>query len=98
MTDAPVAVRTEVDGRVLIVTIDRPRVRNAVDRPTADALTAAFRTFDGDDELAVAVLTGGRAARSVRAPTSGRSPIRKRDAPTASTPRVTGRWAPPAWC
>lgn len=51
-------VRTDrVDG-VLTVTIDRPEVRNAVDRPTADALEAAFRAFDADDELAVAVLTG----------------------------------------
>ena len=51
-------VRTEVDGSVLTVTIDRPEVRNAVDRSTADALAAAFRAFDGDDSLSVAALTG----------------------------------------
>jgi enoyl-CoA hydratase len=51
-------VRTHVDGPVLVVTIDRPEVRNAVDRPAADALAAAFRAFDTDDSLAVAVLTG----------------------------------------
>ncbi|MEZ5264739.1 MAG: crotonase/enoyl-CoA hydratase family protein [Acidimicrobiales bacterium] len=51
-------VRTERDGPVLIVTIDRPEVRNAVDRPTAERLADAFRAFDGDDELAAAVLTG----------------------------------------
>ena len=51
-------VRTERDGDVLVVTIDRPEVRNAVDRPTAEALSAAFRSFDGDGGLAVAVLTG----------------------------------------
>jgi enoyl-CoA hydratase len=51
-------VRTTVDGPVLVVTIDRPEVRNAVDRPTADALAEAFRTFDADESLAVAVLTG----------------------------------------
>ncbi len=51
-------VRTDRDGPVLIVTIDRPAVRNAVDRPTADALVAAFAEFDTDDELAVAVMTG----------------------------------------
>jgi enoyl-CoA hydratase len=45
-------------GRVLVVTIDRPQVRNAVDRPTADALVAAFEEFEGDPELDVAVLTG----------------------------------------
>lgn len=52
------AVRTERDGPVLVVTIDRPEVRNAVDRPTADALESAFRTFDADPELSAAVLTG----------------------------------------
>lgn len=40
------------------MTIDRPEVRNAVDRPTADELTAAFRTFEADDDQLVAVLTG----------------------------------------
>jgi enoyl-CoA hydratase len=43
---------------VAVVTIDRPEVRNAVDRPTATALAEAFRRFDGDEELSVAVLTG----------------------------------------
>jgi enoyl-CoA hydratase len=51
-------VRTEVDGPVSIVTIDRPEVRNAVDGPTADALAEAFRTFEADPDRAVAVLTG----------------------------------------
>lgn len=51
-------VRTETHGRVLVVTIDRPEVRNAVDRPTADALSDAFRSFDDNDGLAVAILTG----------------------------------------
>ena len=51
-------VRTTTDGPVRIVTIDRPEVRNAVDRPTADALADAFRTFEADDDVLVAVLTG----------------------------------------
>lgn len=45
------------DG-VFVVTIDRPDVRNAVDRPTAEALASAFRAFDADASLSVAVLTG----------------------------------------
>ena len=53
-------VRTERDGPVLVVTIDRPEARNAVDRPTADLLANAFRAFDADDELSVAVLTGAQ--------------------------------------
>jgi enoyl-CoA hydratase len=51
-------VRVERDGPVMVVTIDRPEVRNAVDRPTADELSAAFEQFDADESLCVAVLTG----------------------------------------
>src|SRR2546425_103221 len=51
-------VRTDRDGPLYIVTIDRPGVRNAIDGPTASALTQAFRAFDTDSGLAVAVLTG----------------------------------------
>ena len=51
-------VRYETDGPIAIVTIDRPEVRNCVDGPTAAELAAAFRRFDGDESLAVAVLTG----------------------------------------
>jgi enoyl-CoA hydratase len=51
-------VRSERRGSVAIVTLDRPEVRNAVDRPTAEALAAAFRRFDADESLCVAVLTG----------------------------------------
>ena len=48
----------DLDGPVAVVTIDRPEVANAIDRPTADALAGAFRRFDEDDDAAVAVLTG----------------------------------------
>ncbi len=51
-------VRVESSGPVLTVTIDRPEVRNAVDRATAAALAEAFRAFDADESLSVAVLTG----------------------------------------
>jgi enoyl-CoA hydratase len=51
-------VRTDTDGPVRIITIDRPEVRNAVDRPTADALAAAFRDAEADDDIRVHVLTG----------------------------------------
>lgn len=51
-------VRYETDGPVAIVTIDRPDVRNAVDGPTAAELAEAFRCFERDEALSVAVLTG----------------------------------------
>jgi enoyl-CoA hydratase len=51
-------VRAEADGPVLVVTIDRPDRRNAIDGPTAAALTQAFHELDANDDLAVGVLTG----------------------------------------
>lgn len=51
-------VLVERDGPVTTVTINRPAVRNAVDRETADLLTAAFRAFEADPQASVAVLTG----------------------------------------
>lgn len=51
-------VLTEQRGPVTIVTIDRPEVRNAVDGPTAQGLSDAFRRFEEDDSQLVAVLTG----------------------------------------
>lgn len=56
MTVTPVKI--ERKPPLLWVTIQRPAVRNAVDRPTAEALAAAFRAFDADPELYVAILTG----------------------------------------
>ena len=51
-------VHYEARGNVAIVTIDRPEVRNAVDGPTAAELAEAFRHFEADDALSVAILTG----------------------------------------
>jgi enoyl-CoA hydratase len=51
-------VETTTDGAVLTVTINRPEARNAVNGPTAAELAHAFRAFEADDELSVAVLTG----------------------------------------
>jgi enoyl-CoA hydratase len=52
------SVHFETRERLAIVTIDRPARRNAVDGPTAAALAAAFRRFEADPALDVAVLTG----------------------------------------
>jgi enoyl-CoA hydratase len=51
-------VRTEAQGPVRIITLDRPERRNAVDGPTALALRAAFEAFEADDTALVAVFTG----------------------------------------
>ena len=52
------SVRIEIDARVATIVIDRPARRNAVDGATARALADAFRAFDADGALDVAVLYG----------------------------------------
>ena len=51
-------VTTHQDQDILIVTINRPQARNAVDSETASALYDAFTTFDANKDLSVAILTG----------------------------------------
>ena len=61
-SDERPTVSTRADGRVTVVTIERPERRNAVDLPTARALFDAFKSFDADPAADVAVLTGGGGA------------------------------------
>ncbi|CUR45322.1 crotonase/enoyl-CoA hydratase family protein [Alloalcanivorax xenomutans] len=56
MSNSPVITHTE--GAVRTIIINRPDKRNAVDRPTADALRAAFEAFEQDDSVHAAVLAG----------------------------------------
>ena len=52
------SIRTEREGHVLLVTIDRPEKRNALSLEMRRALNDAWCTFRDDPELRVAVLTG----------------------------------------
>jgi len=49
---------TERRGRVLVMTLNRPDQRNALNAELADALAAALSELDGDDGLTAGVLTG----------------------------------------
>ncbi|MCU1690974.1 MAG: crotonase/enoyl-CoA hydratase family protein [Frankiales bacterium] len=51
-------VLVDVDDGVMIVTINRPERRNAIDLPTADALAAALDELDERRDLRAGVLTG----------------------------------------
>lgn len=53
-------VRTERHGRVLLITLDRPKA-NAIDAATSIALGAAFQALQEDDSLSVGIVTGGGA-------------------------------------
>jgi enoyl-CoA hydratase len=52
------AVHVEADGEVLLVTLDRPEARNAVNLAVAEGIAAALDRLDGDEALRVGVLTG----------------------------------------
>lgn len=49
-------VRFEAIDGIAVITLDRPDVRNAVDRPTAEAISAALDEFEARDDLSVGVL------------------------------------------
>ena len=55
-------IRVERSGPVTTVILDRPEVRNAVDRETAQALADAFGDFAADDDASVGVLWGDHGA------------------------------------
>lgn len=52
------SVRSETQGAVTTIILDRPDRRNAIDRPTGQALAAAFRAFERNRDARVAVLWG----------------------------------------
>ena len=72
-------VLTDRDGDILTVTINRPDARNAVDRDTAQALYDAFKAFDADEALSVAILTGAEgnfcAGADLKAVSEGRGNV-----------------------
>jgi enoyl-CoA hydratase len=51
-------VLTERRGNVLLITLNRPQVRNAVNAALAAGVAGALDELDGDDSLSVGVLTG----------------------------------------
>jgi enoyl-CoA hydratase len=52
------AVRTSREDGVLVITLQRPEVRNAIDSALSRGVLAALAELDADDDLRVGVLTG----------------------------------------
>ncbi len=77
MSDQP-AVLTERRERVLVITINRPEQRNAVNAAVAAGIAAALDQLDGDPELSLGVLTGAGkgfcAGMDLKAFVAGESP------------------------
>jgi enoyl-CoA hydratase/carnithine racemase len=51
-------LRVENDGALMVITIDRPQRRNAIDLPTAEALASALDELDASPTARVGILTG----------------------------------------
>ncbi len=51
-------VLTEVRDGILIVTINRPEAKNAMNKAAAEGITAAIDRLDAEDDLRVGILTG----------------------------------------
>jgi enoyl-CoA hydratase len=72
------AVLTERRGRVLLITINRPDQRNAINGAVANGIAAALDELDGEGELSVGVLTGAgkgfSAGMDLKAFVAGESP------------------------
>ncbi|MCX5591194.1 enoyl-CoA hydratase [Alcaligenes endophyticus] len=55
-------VKTEVQGRVALLTLNRPKALNALSNEVASALYAALKKFDEDEQIGAIVLTGNERA------------------------------------
>lgn len=55
-------IQLERDGAVAVITLNRPKVLNALNRETMDELVDALETLDRVDEVRCVVLTGGERA------------------------------------
>ena len=51
-------VLTEVEDGILIVTINRPEAKNAMNKAAAEGISAAMDRLEAEDDLRVAILTG----------------------------------------
>ncbi|MEV4599622.1 crotonase/enoyl-CoA hydratase family protein [Amycolatopsis sp. NPDC049253] len=71
-------VRTERIGTTLLITIDRPQARNAVNAAVATGLAEALDTLESDPTLRAGVLTGAEgtfsAGMDLKAALAGESP------------------------
>lgn len=56
--EAPPELRYEQRGAVVLITIDRPAARNAINAAVRAGLFDAFARFEADDSALVAILTG----------------------------------------
>ena len=76
MSESTRFCRVERDAHLLVVTLDRPEVRNALHRAASDELDRVWTQYESDHELRVAILTGAgdrafSAGYDMREPSAG---------------------------
>lgn len=54
----PAFVRVDIFDSTLVITLNRPEIRNAVDLAMAHAIAAAIDRLDNDEGLAIGIITG----------------------------------------
>jgi enoyl-CoA hydratase len=78
MTDAEQAILTEDRDGILIITINRPDARNAVNGDVANGMAGALDRLDAEDDLRVGIVTGAggyfSAGMDLKAFVQGQSP------------------------
>ncbi|MFC3963483.1 crotonase/enoyl-CoA hydratase family protein [Nocardia jiangsuensis] len=86
MTDS---LLVEQRGAITLLTVNRPKARNAIDLATARAIEAAVDAFEADDSARVLVLTGAEntfsAGMDLIAAAKGEMPITEKRGPLGIT-------------
>ena len=76
MTDE---VLVDVDSGVMIITINRPKAKNAINKAVAEGIAAAIDQLDADDDIRIGILTGANntfcAGMDLKAFLSGETPF-----------------------
>ena len=76
MTDE---VLVDVDSGVMIITINRPKAKNAINKAVAEGIAAAIDQLDADDNIRIGILTGANntfcAGMDLKAFLSGETPF-----------------------
>ncbi|MEY5098049.1 MAG: putative enoyl-CoA hydratase echA8 [Pseudomonadota bacterium] len=62
MSSSPEFIQVRTEGRVGLVTLNRPKQLNALNDQLVDELVAALKAFDADDQIGCMIVTGSEKA------------------------------------
>ncbi|MEK9532002.1 MAG: enoyl-CoA hydratase-related protein, partial [Alphaproteobacteria bacterium] len=55
-------ILTEIDENIMLITLNRPKALNALNRQLADEMLSALRTADNNREIGCIIITGSEKA------------------------------------